>query len=150
MDRTKKGLSKRQYIVIHQAVRDLAMTDDEYRTLLAAEFGDEVTSSKQLDQRGFERLMKRFRDMGWVKKTGKQIDEPTSPRAATNQQLWRIGEILKKLRLDPASPYTRGIMRQCGAADRIAWLSREQADKLISALQDMVQRGGDDLVRSAR
>jgi hypothetical protein len=135
-------LSKRQLIVVHQAKRDLALADEDYRAMLRAEFG--VDSSKVLDNIGFEKLMKRFGEMGYVK-PGHQVSSPNGPGRATNQQLFLINTLLKRLRLDAGSAYARGIFRKAGAADRVAWFTRDQAAKVIDALRYMIQHGPDDL-----
>jgi hypothetical protein len=138
-------LSKSQLITVHQAIRDIKLADEDYRAMLRAEFG--VETSKNLDNHGFEALMKRFGQMGYVK-PGKQVAAPTGPGAATNQQQFMIAELLHTLHLDAGSDYARGIFRKAGAAERPAWFTRAQASKVIDALQYLVKHGKNDVVPS--
>lgn len=59
--------SKQQLTLIHVAVSRLKMTDENYRDLLFGRFG--VMSSKNLDNRQVEELLKEFEKLGWRRKS---------------------------------------------------------------------------------
>jgi hypothetical protein len=114
---------------------------DAYHVMLRAEFG--VESSKVLDNRGFERLMHRLAELGSTvcRANGTPFDGPQEPGKAGNQQLFKVRELLRELGLDEASDYARGVFRKARAADRVAWFTRDQAGKVIDALNYMIRNG---------
>jgi Bacteriophage Mu, GemA protein len=52
------ALDRKKLAVIHIVKRELALSDDEYRDILERETG--VRSAKDMDEKGFRRLMRSF------------------------------------------------------------------------------------------
>ncbi|HUT25365.1 MAG TPA: phage protein GemA/Gp16 family protein [Sumerlaeia bacterium] len=120
------------------------MDDPAYRDFLRATFG--VETSKVLQQKEFEILMREMKRMGFeaVRGDGSEIDDPTPPGMMTNQQRWKMARLLKALGIAPDSPRARGILRQSGGPDSVAWLTKTSAKKFIDALRDVARREGHD------
>lgn len=69
-----KTLNREQIAVIHVAAHQLGMCDEDYRALLMGTAG--VRSASDLDQVGFERVMKRFDALGFARALPKSKAKP--------------------------------------------------------------------------
>ena len=56
-------ISREKLALVHLAAQRLSIDDENRRAIMQAEAG--VTSSKDLDEQGFDRVMKRFEKMGF-------------------------------------------------------------------------------------
>jgi len=88
-----KMVSREKIALIHVAKKELKWSDEVYRHVLKDHGG--VESSKDLDERGFDRVMKHAKAMGfWVKRNWKQErprdagDLPTPGQLDVIQHLW--------------------------------------------------------------
>jgi hypothetical protein len=86
------SISKERKAVVHVAKYQLQMADEAYRALLARAAG--VTSSVQLDERGFEALMAEFERLGFRSmksraQPGRRAGMATPPQLAKIHGLWK-------------------------------------------------------------
>jgi hypothetical protein len=128
--------TKEQIALIHIAKSQLRLSDDLYRDILRVQGG--VESSKDLDARGVEAVLRRFRELGWRKKRRRELDErpgdlPTPAQLAKIRHLWEdLGWRESERR--------QGFCRR--VCDGNPWpQNREQANRLTEALKAMVLRG---------
>lgn len=63
IDKRKIKVTNSQLALIHVAKKELALADEDYRSLLELHGG--VTSAKHLTLEGFERVMKRLEQLGF-------------------------------------------------------------------------------------
>lgn len=125
--------------VIHVAKRQLGLSDDLYRDILRREAG--VDSARDLDATGFDRVMMRFRDLGFVS-TGRKRYYGDRPGMASAAQvkliraLWRefVGGATDDVVLD------RWIKRTFHV-DSLRFVDSETAHKVVGALKQMTRRG---------
>lgn len=92
------GISQKKLAVIHIARAQLNMSEEAYRELLLNEGG--VSSSKDLDAAGFERVMKRFDQVGlrrtkWAAPSARMPDGRRDDMASAKQiefirGMWRV------------------------------------------------------------
>src|SRR5947209_6558599 len=97
-------ISAQKKALIHIAVSELSarvgFTDDDYRSILHDEA--HVKSSRDLDDAGFDRVMKRFEKLGFVstaraaRKTRKTLPKNVVG-LATPRQKWLIDQQYQKL-----------------------------------------------------
>ena len=102
-------IGRKKKALIHIAKDDLHLDEESYRQILKGVAG--VESSIQLDREGFEKVMKRFQEMGFkgllpdpyqpVPK-GRLIppDSPQGQEGITSNQLGFISYLLEKLNWD--------------------------------------------------
>lgn len=91
-------ISNQEKALVHVAKNRLGLTDDEYRDLLHAECG--VESAKDIDRRQLDRLMRRFRLMGFRGKIKQETVKArqTDPGALpTPAQLHKIQGLYERL-----------------------------------------------------
>lgn len=137
---------------IHIAKKDLGLTDDEYRSVIAYHFAGK-TSASQLNPRQQTVLLNHFRAKGWQPKSPVTVKEGRTgtkrandnyrkiqPGPAANQQryilaLWnKLGYELKKL--DARCHQQFGI-------DRLEWVTaHEQLRILITDLKTRCEAAG--------
>lgn len=131
--------TRQQLALVHVAKRELRLSDDVYRDILAEQGG--VESAKELSAAGLERVLKRFRELGFRRRATRprragravQAGDPPSPlQLAKVRHLWEdLGWREEKRR--------QGFARRvCGHP----WPQTEaEASALIEALKSMVLRG---------
>jgi len=124
-------LSKKQLALVHIAKTNLALTDAEYRDLLA-EFG--AKSASNIDDKGFDKLLQRFRAMGFRPKFRPRPDnnEAEFP-AGKERQLQKIKAQL--IELGVGWKYADGIAARMFARPRVRWLAPEQLTAVIASLE---------------
>lgn len=134
------GISKEQIKLLHVAARELNLDDDLYREILRQEA--RVQSSKDLDWAGFDRVMKRFKKLGF-KKTGKPY-RPSPPVSyndpdalITEGMTLKIQKLYKEIGFD--------LKRQRAFSLRVCkrpWpQTRAEGNMIIEALKQMAARG---------
>jgi hypothetical protein len=139
-------IGKQQLALIHVAKNQLGLSDDEYRDLLRSVCG--VESSKNLNATQFEKLMSRYKELGFVlvlkehpkrkhlqnslKATERDPDALPSPAL-----MFKINELYKELGWVDGN-------RQIGFNNRVIkkpWpQNRTEANKIIEGLKSMVAR----------
>jgi hypothetical protein len=124
--------------LIQVAKRQLAMEDDDYRTLLAAAAG--VTSSRELTEAGFRQVMDAFARLGFTStgaaaNFGRRTGFASAGQVATIRRLWADFT---------AGEGTEATLRQWleghWRVSALRFLTAEQAPKVIAALRAMVRR----------
>lgn len=137
-------LKPQQQKVIHVARRALGLDDDVYRDILRTAAG--VTSSKDLDARGFRSLMARFEELGFrgtrqARPRSRAVPGERDPEAlVTGEQLRLLRHLFAELGFDT-------LLRQGAFCERVCkrrWpQTRAEASKVIEALKRMRSRGYD-------
>lgn len=126
-------LNKQQKAVIHVAKNQLRLDEDTYRTILKT-YG-KVESSRDLNEAGFEQVMKYFRTLGFRMKR-KKANLPPATTIIT-RQMFRIENLYNKLGWTDKK-------RQIGFNQRMikkAWPQTTfEANKIIEALKAMIER----------
>lgn len=132
-------ISNAQKAVVHVAVAQLKLHDEEYRALLKAECG--VDSSADLDNAKFDRLMKRFEKLGFTstakqRKRARAVRQPAGLITADQQALIAA--------LYAQHGWTDQV-RQMGFSKRCCKKAfpqtRTDANKVIEGLKAMIARG---------
>jgi len=128
------GISNQQKALVHVAKSQLGLEDDVYREILFQEAG--VRSAKDLSPIGLEKVMRRFRQLGFRRKTKRQV--PPQPDALiTRGMLGKIQHLYEDLGWDAKT-------RQIGFNKRVIgrpWpQTREEGNKIIEALKAMLKR----------
>ncbi|MDI3480808.1 MAG: hypothetical protein PWQ97_463 [Tepidanaerobacteraceae bacterium] len=128
-------INNRQKSLIHLAKNQLGLDDDTYREILMQEAG--VNSSKDLTNDSFEKVLKRFKFLGFkVKRT--EVEKPKPYDIVSQGQLKKMEHLYEDIGLFDKR-------RQIGFNKRMtghAWpQTREEANKVIEALKSMIKRG---------
>ncbi|KIP18421.1 hypothetical protein KY49_3313 [Burkholderia sp. MSHR3999] len=122
-------IAKTTIAKIHIAKQQLAMTDDEYRTVLRSVAG--VSSSKELTPEGAHKLLKHFERCGFKpKRDAGHRPNVSRLRAA---QMRKIEALLA----DAGRPwdYLGGMVKRICKVDAIEFCDDAALGKLIAALQ---------------
>ncbi|KDB09494.1 protein of unknown function DUF1018 [Burkholderia sp. lig30] len=114
---------------IHIAKQQLAMTDDEYRTVLHSVAG--VSSAKDLTPEGAHKLLKHFERCGFKPK--RTVGRRPSMDGSRAQRLQKIEALLA----DAGRPwdYLSGMVKRICKVDAIEFCDGQMLGKLITALQ---------------
>lgn len=132
-------LSKRQIALIHVAKTKLGLDDDLYRAVLVNLCG--VTSSKELDQAGFDTVMGFFEWRGFKPMTRNGANYGPRPGMASYAQL----ELIRALWFE----YSQGRagegelnkwLERCFKLTSLRFLDKATAPKVITALKAMKTR----------
>lgn len=132
-------LSKRQNALIHVAKTKLGLDDDLYRAVLVNLCG--VTSSKELDQAGFDTVMGFFEWRGFKPMTRNGANYGPRPGMASYAQL----ELIRALWFE----YSQGRagegelnkwLERCFKLTSLRFLDKATAPKVITALKAMKTR----------
>ncbi len=133
------GISKKQIALIHVAKRDLGLTDDEYRSVLAL-YGD-CESAAELDFIGFSSVMKYFTACGfrssWTKRTyGSRPGMATPAQVDLIRSLWceYVGKV------DANDAGLNNWLEKHHKVTALRFVSSEKASKVIYALKKMASR----------
>lgn len=135
------GINKEQIKLLHVAARELQLDEDLYREILRQEAG--VESSKNLNRLGFDKVLKRFKQLGF-KKAGRPYHRP-SPAATSNDpnalitegMTFKIQKLFREIGFD--LPKQRAFnLRVC----KRPWpQNRAEGNQIIEALKKMAARG---------
>ncbi|MCL6612612.1 MAG: regulatory protein GemA [Peptococcaceae bacterium] len=136
------GISKEQKKLLHVAARELNLDDDLYREILRQEAG--VTSSKNLDPAGFDKVMKRFKQLGF-EKSGKPYRRPSHPFGGPNPfakitegMMYKIEMLYREIGMTDKKRQIEFNRRVC----KKPWpQSRMEGNQIIEALKSMAARG---------
>lgn len=135
------GISNDQKKLLHVAARELCLDDDLYREILRQEA--RVESSKDLNKAGFDRVMKRLKQLGFQKK-GKPYRRPSPPpiyndpdALITEGMTYKIQKLYREIGFD--------LKRQRAFNLRVCkrpWpQTRAEGNQIIEALKKMAARG---------
>lgn len=125
---------------VHIAKKALALDEDDYRQLMRDEA--KVSSAKDATRQGLERVLERFRALGWQdtpKRGGAR--RATSPMAKKARAMWISLYQLGVVHHRGEKALETFAKRQLGC-ERMAWANQREADKLIEALKAMATRAG--------
>ncbi len=126
----QQQIEKRRKLV-HVARQQLGLSEDEYRGMLSS-VG--VSSSKELDYRAFDELMKQLRARGFnslgetKKAAGMHSDLPKEKQPMLS---W-IEAILADLKMP--WKYADGVAKKMFGVDSLRWCTTDQTYKLLQAL----------------
>ncbi len=120
-------------IKIHIAKKQLNLADEDYRAILIAKGG--VSSSKDLDHAGRDRVLAYFQTLGFKPKAAANPKRPTRPTPAPEKLklVRRIRAQLISLDRLPDT-YADGIAKQMFGVDFYEWATPEQLHKISAAL----------------
>ncbi len=132
------SLTQKQASLIHIAKGQLGLTDEDYRAILSSVAG--VQSATQLDNRGFDRLMERFAELGF-KSTSRRKPIGTRSGMATNAQVAIIRNLWGQFTNGEGDDTTLGKWLEGRfKVSAVRFLTAELAPKAIAALKNMCAR----------
>lgn len=138
VDKRKISITNSQLALIHVAKKELALVDDDYRSILELYGG--VTSSKHLTLEGFERVMKRLEQLGFKSTTDRQParaphrDPDGAPFPAQLKMIEHHFETLGFHGAERRQGFCRRVIKK-------PWpQTRTEANKIFEALKAMVAR----------
>lgn len=116
------ALKKSSISIIHVAKNQLAMDDDSYRMMLKRLTGK--SSSKELTERDFSRVMAEFRAKGFIEK-------PSSRRKGKPHNFGNLPAIITKMEALLADmklewSYADSMAKRMFKIDKVAWIKKEQ------------------------
>ncbi|MQX38540.1 regulatory protein GemA [Roseospira navarrensis] len=124
--------------VVHEAKRQLGLSDDLYRDILWNVAG--VESARDLDDTGFDQVMARFRDLGFVSTARKRYygDRPgmaSAKQVKLIRSLWReyVGGATDDVALDHW-------IRRTFHVDSLRFVDADMAHRVVGALMQMKRR----------
>jgi phage gp16-like protein len=123
----------KELAMIHIAIKDLNMADDEYRALLKTVCG--VDSSAKLDMAGRLRFLDHLKRCGWKPKTtdGKP-HRKLAPAPAKIYSLWQQLHAAGKVENRAFKALEAWVKAQTGV-DKLEWLNAAQAGQCIEQLK---------------
>lgn len=134
-------LSRKQLAVIHVAKTKLDIDDPQYRAALVQIGG--VTSSKDLDQDGFDAIMGYFEYLGFAPLMTKGPDYGKRPGMASFAQLEFIRTLWAEHTQHKADEDALNLwLVRCWKVSSLRFLTKSQAQKAITALKAMKARAG--------
>lgn len=129
-------ITAKQKALLHVAKQELGLDDDLYRLILEQEAN--VSSSKDLTKEGFEKVLKRFRKLGFRRRRKPEERRPRADELPGTRQLKMIEHLYEDLGWREGS---RRIGFQKKVIGRPWPQTRAEANKIIEALKSMVARG---------
>ncbi len=119
------------YAKIHIAKKQLGMSEQAYRALLAQRFG--VDSSVQLSTRGLVRLASYFDDLGFVSKTKYSAADN---RKLQLKKIWALSYALGR----PVPAYADAVAKKMYNIDKVVWCDPVKLRGIISALNAYLKK----------
>lgn len=128
-------ITNAQKAKLHVAKSQLRLTDDQYRAVLLDQGG--VESSIDLDNAGYDKVIKRFVELGFINTTPKRWSRSRPSEPVTPDQQKLIEELYGQLGWDATARRAGFSKRCCGKP----WpQSRADANKVIEGLKAILQR----------
>lgn len=128
------GINKKQIALIHVAATKLGLTRDEYESILKTH--GNVESSVDLDRWGLEKIMRLFKDLGFVRK--KSPRRPDFTILANEGQRRVIYHLMEDLGWIPSR--LSGFIRKMTGKETPEELNKFEAPKVIEGLKAMRNR----------
>lgn len=129
------------YAKIHIAIKEIGMTDQQYRDLLTINYG--VSSSKQLNGRQIGELLRLLRNKGWkpARAPAGKNSRPMArdPQSRKIRALWLTLRDLGALRNPSEEALAKYVKKQTGV-DALQWLDPQQHNQVIESLKSWVAR----------
>ena len=132
------SLGPKQLALLGVARKRLALDEETYRDVLHAVAG--VESARDLDQLGFDQVMRRFRELGFESDWAKRNFGGARPGMATPSQLEMIRGLWRDYAGADDEAGLNGWLRRTAKCDALRFLDREGAHAAISGLRAMVAR----------
>jgi adenosylmethionine-8-amino-7-oxononanoate aminotransferase len=130
-------ITSAQKTLLHVAKAKLGLSREDYEAILVEQAG--VSSSTELDNKGFDQVVKRFEELGFHN-TARRPRKRQPGETVTAEQLAKIQALFLELGIDTRARQAGFCKRQC----RKPWVqTREDANKVIEALKKMIDRGYD-------
>jgi len=120
-------LDHKKLAVIHIVKRELDLSDDDYRDILERETG--VRSAKDLDEKGFRRLMRAFAASGYYR---------INKHGLTLRQKMYIGHLADDLGWD--EEHLKNFLGKYYHKQEIEKLTKGEASKVIESLKNILKR----------
>lgn len=128
-------ITNAQKQMLHVAARQLKLSRENYEAILSAQAG--VSSSTDLDNKGFDKVMRRLEDLGFVNTVRPKRREHHADYMATPAQLEMISGMYIELGWTDRARQIGFNKRQC----RKPWpQTRRDANKVIEGLKSMIAR----------
>jgi hypothetical protein len=134
-------ISAAQKKLLHTAKNVLQLDDEDYRAILQAEAG--VASSNDLDNRGLNRVLKRFAKLGF-NNTAHRSRRRQPQGLITPEQQTLVAENYRKLGFDTFARQSGFNRRCCGKA---LPQTRTDANKVIEGQKALLKRLPADMPR---
>ena len=133
------SISKNQLKLFWVAVRKLGLDDDMARSALVQIAG--VTSSKELDQEGFDAMMGFFEYCGFAPARKQGVNYGDRPGMASFAQLELIRALWREYTGGKAGEEELNLwLERCWKVSSLRFLTGEAAPKVITALKAMRRR----------
>lgn len=132
-------LPKSKIALVQVARKQLGLSDEDYRALLLNHGG--VTGSKHLDARGFDAVMERFAQLGFVSQRATQGGRPRVNRA-TPAQVQLIRDLWVELTVTGTEQGLRRWLDRHWGVSSVEFLTPRGAGRVIGALRKWQARGG--------
>lgn len=131
---------------IHIGKKDLQLSDDIYRDILWQ--AGRVESSADLDWQGRQRVIDRYKELGWKSKPAKKATRPQSERSrrpAADPQSRMIRGLWIELHkagkvTDPTESALNKFVKRMTRVDDLGWLSNRQITVVKKALEEWQAR----------
>lgn len=134
-------LSKSKVALVQVARKQLGLSDDDYRAELLNHGG--VTGSKHLDERGFDAVMARFAQLGFVSQRTAAAGQPRLNRA-TPAQVQLIRDLWAEMTVTGTEQgLCRWLDRHWGISS-VQFLTPRGAGRVIGALRKWQERKATD------
>lgn len=130
-------LANKKVALIHVAKNQLHLSDTQYRKLLAAAGG--VRSSKELDDAGFNEIMRAFTMLGF-KSNLARATFGDRPGMATPPQVARIRALWEKYAGRYDEREISHWLEHFFGVSTLRFMDRDSAAKVLTALKAMVDR----------
>jgi hypothetical protein len=139
MDKRFLKVTPGQIALLHVAKRDLALDDEDYRSILSHY---KVETAKDLNMRDFEQLMKYLESLGFRNIRPRQ---PAHPPWRDAQGLPHPAQLAEMARMFRELGIPEGLRQQglCRKVIKKPWpQTRGEANKVFEALKAMISRRG--------
>jgi len=132
-------ISRRQKAALHTAKRTLGLEDEDYRVILRQEAGVESSADPGLDGAGFERVMRRFRALGFRFRRNEVTPlESGGEGRATAPQLRLLAALAKGRGMGAKG--LSSFLGRMGLPEHSAWLTKTQCVTAIEGIKKMNER----------
>jgi phage gp16-like protein len=130
-------INNKQKAILHIAKDQLGLSEEQYREILKGHGGAE--SSVQLDDFGFDKVLRFFVKMGFKKKTaGRRGGRPLQEFSSEGQRKV-LHHLMEDLGWWPAR--LLGFVKKMTGKQQVEQLSGKEAQRVIEALKAMRNRG---------
>lgn len=129
-------INNKQKAILHIAKAQLGLSEEQYREILKEHGGAE--SSVQLDDFGFDKVLRFFVKMGFKKKTAGRHGGRPLPEFSSEGQRKVLYHLMEDLDWWPSRLI--GFVKKMTGKERVEELSGKEAQRVIEALKAMRNR----------